>query len=62
MWTWFYRLASPPHVYRVAAVLTPWFLTAAAFAIGYGAIAAAVKNQGMSVAATRYTWGGDASL
>lgn len=42
MWTWFYRLASPPHVYRVAATLTPWFLTAAAIAIGYGAIAGLV--------------------
>ena len=38
MWTWFYRLASPPHVYRVTAALAPWFLTAAALAIGYGAI------------------------
>ena len=38
MWTWFYRLASPPHVYRVAATLTPWFLTAALIAIGYGLI------------------------
>jgi heme exporter protein C len=24
-WTWFHRLASPPHVYRLAAQLTPWF-------------------------------------
>ncbi len=38
MWTWFYRLASPPYVYRVTATLAPWFLTAAAIAIGYGAI------------------------
>lgn len=38
MWTWFYRLASPPFVYRTAAALTPWFLTAAALAIGYGLI------------------------
>jgi heme exporter protein C len=36
MWTWFYRLASPPHVYRMAAALTPWFMTAAGLAIGYG--------------------------
>jgi heme exporter protein C len=42
MWTWFYRLASPPHVYRVAATLTPWLLTPAALAIGYGAIAGLV--------------------
>ncbi len=38
MWTWFYRLASPPYVYRSAAALAPWFLTAAAIAIGCGAI------------------------
>jgi heme exporter protein C len=25
MWTWFHKLASPPHFYRVAATLTPWF-------------------------------------
>ena len=24
-WTWFHRLASPPHVYRLARQLTPWF-------------------------------------
>jgi len=38
MWTWFYRLASPPYVYRVAAKMAPWFLTVAAIAIGYGLI------------------------
>jgi len=38
MWTWFYRLASPPYVYRVAAVWMPWLLGGAAFAIGYGVI------------------------
>ena len=38
MWTWFYRLASPPHVYRAAAALTPWFLASAAVAIGCGLI------------------------
>jgi heme exporter protein C len=38
MWTWFYRLASPPHVYRLAATLTPWFLIPALIAIGYGVI------------------------
>lgn len=38
MWTWFYRLASPPHVYRVAAVSAPWLLGAAALCIGYGVI------------------------
>lgn len=24
-WTWFHRLASPPHVYRIAGRLVPWF-------------------------------------
>ena len=38
MWTWFYRLASPPYVYRVAATATPWFLSLSAVAIGYGLI------------------------
>ena len=39
MWTWFYRLASPPFVYRVAAAATPYLLVTAAICIGYGAIA-----------------------
>jgi heme exporter protein C len=38
-WTWFHKLASPPYVYRTAATFTPWFMTAAAIAIGYGLIA-----------------------
>jgi heme exporter protein C len=42
MWTWFYRLASPPSVYRTAGKLTPWFMVVAAAAIGYGAIAGLV--------------------
>jgi heme exporter protein C len=25
MWTWFHKLASPPHFYRVAGKLIPWF-------------------------------------
>jgi heme exporter protein C len=24
-WTWFHKLASPPHAYRIAGGLTPWF-------------------------------------
>jgi heme exporter protein C len=39
MWTWFYKLASPPYVYEAAGALAPWFLGAAAFALGYGLIA-----------------------
>ncbi len=32
-WTWFHRLGSPPHVYRLAARLTPWFAWPAALLI-----------------------------
>ena len=35
-WTWFHRLASPPHVYVLAARLTPWFAWAAAVLIVAG--------------------------
>jgi heme exporter protein C len=38
MWTWFYKLASPPYVYRTAAALTPWFMTVAVVAIVCGLI------------------------
>jgi heme exporter protein C len=38
MWTWFYRLASPPFVYRVATRFAPWFFGLAALTIGYGLI------------------------
>ncbi|MEL6300384.1 MAG: heme ABC transporter permease CcmC [Pseudomonadota bacterium] len=26
MWTWFHKLASPPHFYRLAGLWMPWFL------------------------------------
>jgi heme exporter protein C len=42
MWTWFYKLASPPHVYRVAAWLAPGLLGGASLAIAYGLIAGLV--------------------
>jgi heme exporter protein C len=38
MWTWFYKLASPPHVYRVAALLGPTLLGVALPLIGFGLI------------------------
>ncbi len=38
MWTWFYKLASPPAVFRTAGRLAPWFLGAAALAIAYGTV------------------------
>src|SRR5271168_5304012 len=38
MWTWFYRLASPPCVYGLTGRLAPWLFAVAAFAISYGLI------------------------
>src|SRR5215467_12856121 len=32
-WTWFHRLGSPPYVYALAALLTPWFAWPAALLI-----------------------------
>ena len=34
--TWFHRLASPPHFYRLAGRLAPWFAWAAALCIAAG--------------------------
>src|ERR1700744_5657553 len=39
MWTWFYKLASPPYVYRIASALIRWLFGGAALAMGYGLIA-----------------------
>lgn len=39
MWTWFYRLASPPYVFALTGRLAPWLLGAAACLIGYGLVA-----------------------
>ena len=38
MWTWFYRLASPPSVYSVAGRFAPWLLAIAACLITYGLV------------------------
>jgi heme exporter protein C len=41
MWTWFHKLASPPHFYRIAGYWIPVFgvLAAAALAVGlYGGL------------------------
>ena len=35
-WTWFHRLGSPPHVYRLAGRLTPWFAWSAGLLIVAG--------------------------
>jgi len=42
MWTWFYKLASPPSVYAAAAALAPWFLGLAGICIVYGLVAGLV--------------------
>jgi heme exporter protein C len=41
-WTWFHRLASPPHVYALAIRLTPWFAWPAAALILAGLYAGLV--------------------
>ncbi|WP_405220421.1 heme ABC transporter permease [Lentisalinibacter sediminis] len=33
MWTWFHKLGSPPHFYRIAGKLAPWFGVLAAIAL-----------------------------
>jgi heme exporter protein C len=38
MWTWFYRLASPPFVYQVASAFMPWVLLAAGLMISVGLV------------------------
>jgi heme exporter protein C len=38
MWTWFYKLASPPFVYGLAAKLIPWLLGLAVILIGVGVV------------------------
>lgn len=36
MWTWFHKLGSPPHFYRIAGRLAPWLGGLAAIAIAVG--------------------------
>jgi heme exporter protein C len=36
MWTWFHKLGSPPHFYRIAGKLAPWFGGLAAIALVVG--------------------------
>jgi heme exporter protein C len=38
MWTWFYKLASPPFVYDTASALLPWFTCFAVVTLGYGLV------------------------
>src|SRR6202142_469930 len=51
MWTWFYKLASPPYVYRIAAAFVPWLVSAPALALCYGLIA------GLAIAPLDYQQG-----
>jgi len=37
-WVWFHRFGSPPHFYRLATTLTPWFAWAAALLCTVGVI------------------------
>ena len=36
MWTWFHKLASPPHFYSLSAKMIPWFAGPGLALIGYG--------------------------
>ncbi len=35
-WTWFHKLASPPHLYRIAGKMFPWFAIPAALLVAGG--------------------------
>jgi len=50
-WTWFHKLASPPHAYRVAASILPWFAWPA------GALIAAGLYGGLVLAPADYQQG-----
>ena len=39
MWTFFHKLASPPHFYSLAAKLIPWFYAAGIVVVAYGSFA-----------------------
>ncbi len=36
MWKWFHKLASPPHFYRIAAIMIPWLAVPGILLIAYG--------------------------
>jgi heme exporter protein C len=38
MWLWFHKLGSPPHFYRIAGMLTPWFGWTAGVLIAAGVV------------------------
>ena len=37
MWTWFHKFGSPPHFYRIAGSLQPWFMWPAVLMLIAGA-------------------------
>ena len=39
MWKWFHKLASPPHFYRMAESMLPWFAVPGLVLIAYGTYA-----------------------
>lgn len=39
-WTWFHRLGSPPHFFRIAGKMVPWFAWTAAIAAAAGLVGA----------------------
>ncbi|MEX0824037.1 MAG: heme ABC transporter permease [Woeseia sp.] len=39
MWTFFHKLASPPHFYRLSARMMPWFAASGIILILYGSVA-----------------------
>lgn len=39
MWKWFHKLASPPHFYRIAESMLPWFAIPGLLLIAYGTYA-----------------------
>ncbi|MCH8278686.1 MAG: cytochrome c biogenesis protein CcsA, partial [Proteobacteria bacterium] len=51
MWTFFHRLASPPHIYRLAAIFAPWLLFPGLVLVAYG------TYSGLFVAPTDYQQG-----
>ena len=38
MWTWFHKLGSPPHFYRISGRLMPWFAVPALVLLGLGTV------------------------
>jgi len=42
MWTWFHKLGSPPHFYRIAGIMQPWLLWPALILMAVGAYAGLV--------------------